>query len=208
MGNSLIPSREFKIRSTTPNIKVEYFRDEEIEEMKKWIGFQGSRSYRTYQRFRWDDRAKYLLLLVFLLRTGGRISEVLELRVRDVDLEKNVIRIRTLKKKKETFRKIPVHPELRDAFQNYLYRVHPKPKDEMFPMSRVAVFEFFKRMEKDLGFEIYPHKFRHTFGVKAAFAGVPLNDLQGWLGHSSIWTTSIYTEATGRDTQEQMNRIK
>ena len=37
---------------------------------------------------------------------------------------------------------------------------------------------------------------------------VPLNVLQQWLGHSSVFTTSIYTQITGMDTSEFMGRVK
>ncbi len=204
MGNSLIPSREFKIRSTTPDIKVEYFTDDQIEQMKRWIDHRQPGDNR---RFRWDDRSKYLFLMDVLLGTGARISEVLQLKGKDIDLENNIIRMRTLKQKREKYRAIPIHPDLRKEFQLRGW-IHAKPNERIFNMSRIAVYEFFKKMEKDLGFKIHPHKFRHTFGVKMISAGVPLNDLQKLLGHSSVWTTSIYTEATGRDLQEQINKIK
>ncbi len=63
-------------------------------------------------------------------------------------------------------------------------------------------------MQRDLGFRIHAHKFRHTFAVKAIMDGVPLNVVQKWLGHSSVFTTSVYTDITGMDTKEWMNRIK
>ncbi len=53
-----------------------------------------------------------------------------------------------------------------------------------------------------------PIKFRHTFAVKAIMDNVPLNVLQQWLGHSSVFTTSVYTQITGMDTSEFMGRVK
>ena len=52
------------------------------------------------------------------------------------------------------------------------------------------------------------YKFRHTFAVKAIMDNVPLNILQQWLGHSSVFTTSIYTQITGMDTSEFMGRVR
>jgi site-specific recombinase XerD len=63
-------------------------------------------------------------------------------------------------------------------------------------------------MQKDLGFKIHAHKFRHTFAVKAILSGVPINILQKWLSHSSIFITSIYTDITGMDTSQFMGRIQ
>ena len=52
------------------------------------------------------------------------------------------------------------------------------------------------------------YKFRHKFAVKAIMDNVPLNILQQWLGHSSVFTTSIYTQITGMDTSEFMEKVK
>jgi len=75
-------------------------------------------------------------------------------------------------------------------------------------MTRQGVDKYFKKMQKDLGFKIHAHEFRHTFEVKAILNHVPLSVLQEWLGHSSIFTTSIYTKITGMDTSQFMNQIQ
>jgi site-specific recombinase XerD len=75
-------------------------------------------------------------------------------------------------------------------------------------MTRQSVDLFFKKMQKDLGFKIHAHKFRHTFAVKAILSGVPINILQKWLSHSSIFITSIYTDITGMDTSQFMNQMQ
>ncbi len=72
---------------------------------------------------------------------------------------------------------------------------------------------FFRKMEKEIQIRsgiklrIHAHKFRHTFAVKSILAGVPLNVIQEWLGHSSIFITSIYLKITGRDTRSFMDMI-
>ena len=55
--------------------------------------------------------------------------------------------------------------------------------------------------------KFHAHKLRHTFAVNAVRAGIPLNVLQAWLGHSSIFTTSIYTQIAGQDTRGYMERM-
>jgi integrase/recombinase XerD len=83
-----------------------------------------------------------------------------------------------------------------------------KSEDPLFPMSRQVVDLYFKKIQNKLGFKIHAHKFRHTFAVKAIMDNVPLNVLQQWLGHSSIFTTSIYTQITGMDTSQFMEKIR
>ena len=52
------------------------------------------------------------------------------------------------------------------------------------------------------------YKFRHTFAVRVIIDNVTLNVVQQWLGHSSVFTTSIYTQITGMDTSEFMERVR
>jgi integrase/recombinase XerD len=93
--------------------------------------------------------------------------------------------------------------------QYYLeYNINKKSEERLFNMTRQSVDLFFKKMQKDLGFKIHAHKFRHTFAVKAILSGVPINILQKWLSHSSIFITSIYTDITGMDTSQFMNKIQ
>jgi site-specific recombinase XerD len=208
MGNSLIPSREMKVRASTPDIKVEFFSEDEIDRMRKWIELNYNPE-RTVKRFRYSERSRYELLFEFLLRTGGRISEILDLTYKDVDTFTETVKMRTMKRKKEVYRTIPLHQDLKKIFSIYSSGRRKYGKDEkIFPMRRQAVDEFLKRMQRDLGFRIHAHKFRHTFAVKAIMDGVPLNVVQKWLGHSSVFTTSVYTDVTGMDTKEWMNRIK
>jgi site-specific recombinase XerD len=78
----------------------------------------------------------------------------------------------------------------------------------VFKMTRKGLDIYFKRMQSSLNFRIYAHKFRHTFVVKAIMSGVPLNVLQKWLGHASVFTTSIYAEITGIVTRGFMELVK
>lgn len=144
---------------------------------------------------------------------AGRISEVLALKVKDVDLSSDSVTLKTLKQeRKDTLRTLPLHPELKKAFLSYIssyeFRNRIIRERKLFPMSRSAVDQFLKKMGKELGIKIHAHKFRHTFAVNAILSDVPLNILQGWLGHTNIWTTNTYTRAIGIQTQEYMNRMK
>lgn len=86
--------------------------------------------------------------------------------------------------------------------------ISTKSGDPLFTMSRQVVDLYFKKIQDKLGFRIHAHKFRHTFAVKTLMDNVPLNVLQHWLGHSLIFTTNIYTQITGMDTSQFMERIR
>lgn len=55
--------------------------------------------------------------------------------------------------------------------------------------------------------EIHPHALRHTFGRHAVEAGVDLDVIQQVLGHSSLATTTIYTQGNKKRRKEQLKRL-
>ena len=204
--------KSMMIQSSGRPLSIDFFSEEEVQQILNEISEKINVDMR-----RSDRHKRYYLLVKFLYRTGGRIDEILMVRPSDVNLATNSIRLKTLKQgkdrngiQKEKYRVIPLHIDLRDAYMQYLLdmNISTKSQDPLFPMSRQVVDLYFKKMQSMLGFRIHAHKFRHTFAVKAIMDNVPLNVLQQWLGHSSIFTTSIYTQITGMDTSQFMERVK
>ena len=204
--------KNMMIQSSGRSLSIDFFSDDEVQKIFHEI----SEKISTDKK-RTDKHKRYFLLVEFLYRTGGRIDEVLLVKSADVNLATNSIGMKTLKQgkdkngiKKEKYRVIPLHAELRDAYMNYLLdmNISTKSEDPLFPMSRQVVDLYLKKTRNKLGFNIHAHKFRHTFAVKAIMDNVPLNVLQQWLGHSSVFTTSIYTQITGMDTSEFMGRVR
>ena len=210
--SSLVP-RNMMIQSGGRSLSLDFFSDEEVEkifhEISEKIHIDTRRS---------EKHKRYFLLVEFLYRTGGRIDEVLTVKPSDVNLATNSIRLKTLKQGKdkktgiqrEKYRIIPLHADLRDAYMQYLLdmNISTRSEDLLFPLSRQVIDLYLKKMQDKLGFKVHAHKFRHTFAVKAIMDNVPLNVLQQWLGHSSVFTTSIYTQITGMDTSEFMGRMR
>ena len=204
--------KNMMVQSSGRSLSIDFFSDEEVQKIFHEISDKISSDRRRTGKHR-----RYFLLVEFLYRTGGRIDEILMVRPSDVNLATNSIRLKTLKQGKdrngiqrEKYRVIPLHVDLRDVYMQYLLDMNISTKSEapLFPMSRQVIDLYFKKMQDKLGFKIHAHKFRHTFAVKAIMDNVPLNVLQQWLGHSSIFTTSIYTQITGMDTSQFMERIR
>ncbi len=204
--------KSMMIQSSGRPLSIDFFSDEEVQQILTEISEKINADFR-----RADRHKRYYLLVKFLYRTGGRIDEILMIRPSDVNLATNSIRLKTLKQgkdrngvQKEKYRVIPLHVDLRDAYMQYLLdmNISTKSEDPLFSVSRQVVDLYFKKMQSKLGFRIHAHKFRHTFAVKAIMDNVPLNILQQWLGHSSIFTTSIYTQITGMDTSQFMEKIR
>ncbi len=205
--------RNMMLQSSRKDLSIDFFSDGQIEEIFHEIS---RKMDEDPKRIGYHQR--YFLLARFLLRTGGRIDEVLQISPADINLATNTVRMITLKQGKdkrtglprEKYRIIPMHPELRDIYMQYLLEnsIRQDSHDLLFPMKRQVVDLYLKKIQNETGIRIHAHKFRHTFAVKAIMDGVPLNVLQQWMGHSSVFTTSIYTQITGMDTSEFMERVR
>ena len=154
----------------------------------------------------------FALTLTF---SGCRISEALALRALDVDLEQSLLRIRTLKRRTESWREVPVPAELTRSLE-LAHRLRTRQaqaaaaQERVWRMSRSSAFRCIRALmqEADIeGPQACPKGLRHGFGVAAVAAGVPLPTLAAVLGHSSITTTAIYTTAAGNEARELLGRM-
>lgn len=149
------------------------------------------------------DRA----LLELLYATGARISEITGLSVDDLAGEDNLIRV-TGKGNKQ--RIVPYGSFARDALDAYLVRSRPvlarrgKGTPTLFlgsrgaPLSRQSAWLIIQDAaeKSQLGLDISPHTFRHSFATHLLQGGADVRSVQELLGHSSVATTQIYTLVT------------
>lgn len=140
------------------------------------------------------DRA----ILELMYASGLRVSEVLNLKVEDVDFEKGIIFVKEGKGKKD--RVVPIgkialfwlkeYLRIRKRNSNYLFT---GKKGERLTRQRLwqIIREYARKAEIDI--TISPHTIRHTFATHLLLGGADIRSLQELLGHSSIRTTEIYT---------------
>ncbi|MEA1920181.1 MAG: tyrosine-type recombinase/integrase [Campylobacterota bacterium] len=140
------------------------------------------------------DRA----LILFLYASGLRISELLEMKLRD--LEKNWLHVRHGKGEKE--RLIPIADEALLALKAY-QDASPFDTDLVWlnylgkPLSRISAF---KITQKYLG--VSPHVLRHSYATALIVGGADLRVVQELLGHASLNTTQIYTHLQKQNLKE------
>ncbi|MBO6922946.1 MAG: tyrosine-type recombinase/integrase [Roseicyclus sp.] len=147
-------------------------------------------------------------LCLTLLFTGCRISEALALTASAIQPAAQTITFETLKRRKPgVFREVPVPTSL----VTHLEEVHalvtaaanaPLWTHEHRALNRVTAYRWIKAVmaSADItGAQACPKGLRHGYGIHAIKCGVPLNMLQKWLGHASMSTTAIYTNALGAD---------
>lgn len=163
------------------------------EEVDKLLDFQLKTKY--------DFRNKAMLELMYA--SGLRISELIHLKIHDVNLEMATVRVFG-KGNKE--RIIPLGDYALFALTIYLteYRsalLKRELNDDLFlssrgsSMSRQAFFKIVKQIAKEQGIkkELSPHTIRHSFATHLVENGADLRSVQELLGHTDISTTQVYT---------------
>ncbi|MBO5055196.1 MAG: site-specific tyrosine recombinase XerD [Lachnospiraceae bacterium] len=140
-------------------------------------------------------------MLELLYATGIRVTELITLKLDDVNLQLGFIICRDAAKE----RVIPFGNEARSALVNYLENVrNDMINDSMseylfvncsgLPMSRQGFWKLIKLYAKKAGIDedITPHTLRHSFAAHLVENGADLRSVQEMLGHSDISTTQIY----------------
>lgn len=149
-----------------------------------------------FQRLR--DRA----IMETLYGSGVRRSELLNLDLEDVDLDRRLLRIRRGKGGKE--RIVLLTQAAADALRAYL-ALRPRSATEAFFLSRnkrrlsaVAMYEIFRTFVRLSGIRTRatPHTMRHSFATHLLENGADLVTIKELLGHESLATTQIYTNVS------------
>ncbi|MBQ4057414.1 MAG: site-specific tyrosine recombinase XerD [Lachnospiraceae bacterium] len=141
-------------------------------------------------------------MLELLYATGIRVSELISLRVKDVNLSMNFLQCRDGNKE----RVIPFTNETKTALEHYLYNARDimcKVEQEYLftncqgaPMTRQGFWKIIKYYSAKAGIkkDITPHTIRHSFAMHLVNNGADLKSVQEMLGHSDISTTQIYVK--------------
>ena len=150
-----------------------------------------------------------------LALTGCRISEALAVRACDVDLKAAEIRIATLKRRREHWRAVPVPEDLVHELDlvHRLRRAQASPRGRTAPLWKITRQAAHRQVASIMatagiaGPQACPRGLRHSYGVAAVVAGVPLTTIAAVLGHADVSTTAIYTTAIGVEQRTLIARI-
>ena len=178
-----------RVRRKLPNILT-------IEEVDNLLNIQLSNAY--------DFRNKAMLELMY--SSGLRVSELVELKIKDIDLDNGYVKCFG-KGSKE--RIVPIGELAVDYLKKYIYEYRDSMKKGYYTenvflnnhgkkISRQGFFLIIKEIAKEKKIEknITPHMLRHSFATHLLNNGADLRTIQEMLGHSSITTTQIYTNVS------------
>ncbi|CAM1353716.1 tyrosine-type recombinase/integrase [Tenacibaculum halocynthiae] len=162
-------------------------------------------------------RCRDKAMLVALYSLGLRVNEAVQLNIKDILFDKELVYVRKGKNYKERF--VPVNNYNARILEDYLYDARP----EFYKSGETEAF-FIGSQGKRLGSQsftnrlkvlvahtgnqtlqekkITPHKLRHSIATHLLEQGAPIEMIQQFLGHSSLETTQIYTHIVNQKKQE------
>ncbi len=145
------------------------------------------------------DRA----ILELMYACGLRVSEAVDLRLSDVELDLGIL---TCKGKGSKTRKIPIGKSAVEWLKSYLALRRKKENIEIQnlfvtslgkPLNRHIIFLFVKEYSEKIGLQdVSPHTLRHSFATHLVQNRADIRSVQQMLGHADISTTQIYTHIT------------
>ena len=158
-----------------------------------------------------------IAVLRMLYGCGLRVSELLTIKLNDVFLKENRIKI-TGKGNKQRF--VPITKATKKALKNYIEKeranqfIHRDYKECLIlnnrgrNMTRMGIGAIIDKSVKKTGIkkQVTPHTFRHSFATHLLEQGANINAIQKIMGHSTIASTEVYLKIQDGFVQEQINK--
>lgn len=151
----------------------------------------------------WGQTQKSILYTFY--HTGMRLSELIDLKNRDVDFSQNSLSV-TGKRNKQ--RRIPISPSLKQTLEGYLrlkalstgfsdntFLFVTKKGNKLYPKLVYNTINTYLSLVSGLE-KKSPHVLRHSFATHMLNRGADLNSIKELLGHSNLAATQIYTHNT------------
>ena len=145
-------------------------------------------------------------MIELMYATGLRVSELVNLKLNDIDLQENILK--TMGKGNKE-RLVPIGEYATSIVIQYLHKARPlflknKHSDYLFVtnkgtnMSREQFYRILQNIAKKKGITTHfsPHTLRHSFATHLLDNGADLRSIQEMLGHANISSTQIYTHVS------------
>ena len=143
---------------------------------------------------------KHKCLIAVIYSCGLRRSEVINLKLEDIDSKRMLIKIRGAKGKKDRY--VQLSPSILDMLRSYYSK--EKPVTWMFEgrsgmkYSAESISQVIKSAARkaNINKRVYPNILRHSYTTNNLEQGIDIRYIQEWLGHESIKTTEKYTHVS------------
>lgn len=155
------------------------------------------------------------LIVHLLLYTAVRVSELVAIKITDIDFVQHTLLVRG---KGGKVREIGIRKDLMDMIKVYLNRERQASKFHESPyllvsqrsqkMHRDAVRDLLVHLSKDVDLKLHPHLFRRTCATLLLRRGVPIVTVSKILGHHSVdMTSSMYIQTSRKDKQDALDLL-
>jgi len=154
------------------------------------------------------NNLKHRCIVSLLYSAGLRRSELLNLKLEDIDSKRMLITIKAAKGNKD--RMTVLSPTLLENLRNYFKEYRPKnylfegPRQRPYTASSVLKIIAIAAKKAGIYKKVTPHMLRHSFATHLLEDGTDIRHIQLLLGHSSTKTTEIYTHVA----ETSFNSIK
>ncbi len=157
------------------------------------------------------NNLKHRCIVSLLYSAGLRRSELLNLKLTDVNSERMLIHVKQSKGNKDRYTLLSkkVLLELREYFKLYKPQIYLFEGKKGIAYSAASVVKIVKRAAKKGGIykKVTPHMLRHSFATHILESGTDIRYIQELLGHSSTKTTEIYTRVATNNLQTIKNPL-
>ncbi len=143
------------------------------------------------------ENLKHKTILTLTYSVGLRVSEVINLKIEDIDSKRMIIHIKNAKGRKD--RIVPLSQNVLELLRNYF--IQYRPKDYLFNGQNSLQYSSNscnKIVKKYLGEQYHIHQLRHSCFTNLLDSGTDLRVIQKIAGHSSSKTTEIYTHVSNQ----------
>ena len=155
------------------------------------------------------ENKKSKLMISMLYACGFRVSELINLKLEDLDFDEGIGHVRQAKGKKDRIFNIPsflfkpLEKQTEEQKQNNKEFLFTGPKGKLTDRN---IQKMIKKIAEKAGIkkDVHPHALRHSYATHLLENGVDIRYIQALLGHSSIATTELYAHVSSA----QIKKIK
>ena len=145
------------------------------------------------------NNLKHKAIIMTAYSSGLRLSEIINLGWHDIDFERNIIRIKRGKGKKD--RIVMLSPKVKKVlktFNHNSYNIFMSDRGKKYSPGTIELI--IQKAAKKAGIEkaVTPHMLRHSFAAHLLENGTDISYIKDSLGHSDISTTLIYTKVSNK----------
>lgn len=147
------------------------------------------------------DNLKHKIIIKLLYSSGLRLSELLNLKRKDIDFDRNTLYVKSGKGKKDRITLISndLKLDLLKYYSNYQLDTEYILEGRNGKYTKKSVQKVLDNLGKKAGIKVTPHMLRHSFATHLLEQGTDIRIIQKLLGHSNLNTTEIYTKVSNHN---------